>query len=197
MAFVKIVIIKWLDFPTKNNNFQVINENAQINDELLSNYRQNVDANIEYFIPTIPLPELDYDASYYDLKTVKTTTIIPSAEYANLNQYQTTYELIEKPVEQSFLVVDNAEKIANDSVVSQSTDIQVVSGALGVCIKLASGLTLTDDEQAIIDDFLNKNDQIKSNHDLAISLKQTIQEGGKPNIEAAFSSRPIIIKLKG
>jgi len=149
-----------------------------------------LDPDYFWLIKNTPYPQPDFDARIYTIKDVKPLGVElldcpPHPLYPELKAYNYTFELVKRSKEDIILSIENAEKEANNGVISEATHKDSFVFMMSSIKKEAQGYALTDFEQVSSDKLdsltekLARNASEKANKIAMVNadLIPTIDEG--------------------
>jgi hypothetical protein len=147
-----------------------------------------LDPDLEWLLVNQPYDAPEYDSRIFILNQNEAITAIPHPQYPLINQYQITFALEQRPKEDIELSVKQAEQMANSSILPQDEQLKATILALATIIKKQQGLTLEDDEQAIIDNLMAIADNFWKNSAEAASKIADIAAGKQPDIDSSWQN---------
>ena len=153
---IQCVLIRW---NAEKTQYSVLNWNV----ELQSPNVVGLDDDLEYLAKTTPFPIPEYDPRLYVLVTTQ-QFVDEVSEHTPLRKWEITYSTQERTTAEKNISVNEAEADANIGVFPTSKHLKYIALTLAILDKKASGLTIGNKEQAILDKVNAKALRIWNNH---------------------------------
>lgn len=141
---------------------------------------------LKYFIPYIPYPEPNPDARYYDKQYSETPVNIPHPIYPQFDQWLIEYPLVKRSNEDIFKSIENAERLANATIIKQENQLSFFANGILLFFKRNAGVQLTPEEEQSILDMSVKCEKIVTNRQIAQAKKDLVLLGQEPDIDALW-----------
>lgn len=154
---------------------------------------EGLDPDYEWLIEHIPNEKPDFDPRIFvlatnipDLQYLDTFEEHPN--YPGLKEYRITYSPEKRTNEEIIDSIDNAERDANDLIISESDrNIKLVFMLTSV-LKASKGLQLTPTEQGHIDELTLVNMKLSKNLDNRNLLVSQVEANQVPNIDTGWEN---------
>lgn len=127
---------------------------------------------------------IDYDL--FTQNTVSRPTATKHAEFVNYNVWLTEVQNVRRTSEELIQVIRDRENEANSSVLNESERNKLQMIAPAVNAKLASGLALNAQEQAVYNRMLEVSNKAMLNASNAANLISIVNAGGTPDIKSGW-----------
>lgn len=109
--------------------------------------------------------------------------------YTQIKQWKTTYDVVQKSIDEIKTVVSMLEDQKNSTVFPVQKQLKYMSITLKALYKLViNGNAISQKEQRIIDKFLQQVSKISANADIANSKKSAIVEGIIPDLDIEWQT---------
>lgn len=174
---IDCILIQWLN--EAKTDFNIINWNAQ----LTSPNVVGLDPDLEYLVKRTPYPIPDYDPRLSNLVTTQNMGD-NDTDYPTLKTWVTEYSLQERSIDEKKVSVDESENDANYAVFPTNKHLKYIALALAIIDRKASGLTISNKEQEILDKLQAKAQRIWNNHVIANSKKIEIEAGNPIDLDS-------------
>jgi hypothetical protein len=146
-----------------------------------------INPNLKYYIPYEPYPIPEYDSRYYSCPdTGGMPTDIDHPGYPAFKQWLIEHPLIKKELVDICKSVDNAERLANSTIIKNENQLTFFSNGLLLFFKSNAGIELTPEEEQSILDMSIKCGKIVTNRDIATEKKAAIMLGEEPDIDSLW-----------
>lgn len=176
---IECVLIKWNE-PTKET-YQVLNWNVKLQNANVV----GLDDDLEYLAKTTPFPIPDYDPRLFVLVTTQ-QLVDEVSSYPPLRKWEITYTTQGRSIEEKNVSVDEAEADANVSVFPTNKHLKYISLALAILDKKASGLTIGNKEQEILNRVNSKAQRVWSNHIISESKKDDLSNNKQIDLDSGW-----------
>lgn len=127
---------------------------------------------------------IDYDL--FSQNTVDRPTNTKHAEFVNYNIWLTEIQNVRRTNEELIQVIRDKENEANNSVLNESERNKLQMIAPAVNAKLASGLSLNTQEQAVYNRMLEVSQKAMLNASNAANLISIVNTNGTPDIKSGW-----------
>lgn len=154
---------------------------------------EGMDPDYEILIKHIPYPEPLYDSRIYIM-----TTNLPDLQlldsfiehplYRGVREYRITYSPEKRGNEEIIMAIRNAEKTANDVILSESEHKDAFSLMLNTVRKEAKNIELTADEQERLEKIDNIAEKTSKNSDTAEIKIAQVLANQEPNIDEGWEN---------
>lgn len=179
---INCVLLQWTD-ETKTS-FNVINFNVNISSPDIS----GLDPDLEYLVKRVPYSMPSYDPRLTNLVTEQKVGDFDS-EYPTLRQWVTEYSLSERSIAEKKISVDESENDSNYIVFPTHKQLKLLTLALSIIDRKASGLTITPKQQLILDKMNAKAQKIWMNHINAEAKKAAIDINQTVNLDTDWEQQ--------
>ena len=152
-----------------------------------------LDPDYEWLVKNIPFPEPDYDPRVFIM-----VTNIPDLEfldqfqehpqYPGIKEYRITYTPEKRPNEDIIRSIENAQKQANDLIISESNHKDEFVYMMAAVDKASTGIELTPEEQSYRDKLSDVNMKLAKNLDNKNILVDQVNASLTPNIDEGWES---------
>lgn len=141
----------------------------------------------KYYVPYEPYPIPEYDSRYYDCPdTGGVATEINHPVYPNFKQWLVEHPLIKRATEDIYKSVENAERLANSTIIKQENQLTFFANSILLFFKKNAGIELTPEEEQSILDMSVKCEKIVTNRQIAEEKKALILIGQEPDIDSLW-----------
>lgn len=148
----------------------------------------DLDPDYKWLVKVTPFPAPDYDPRYFVLNTVQAVTTEAHPEYSYLDVYKTTYTVTKRPVEEIEFHVRQAQKEADTALCNTEDQLSFTLKVQSALDRQQQGLTLTTEEQAILDKSRAIKVKLDKNQDNYNVLMTSINAGNEPDMDAGWES---------
>jgi hypothetical protein len=139
---------------------------------------------LRYYVPYEPYPLPEYDSRYYDYPdTGGVATTINHPVYPTFKQWLIEHPLIKRPLFDICKSVENAERLANSTIIKQENQLTFFANSILLFFKRNAGIELTPEEEQSILDMSVKCEKIITNRQIATEKKALIMLGQEPDID--------------
>jgi hypothetical protein len=149
---------------------------------------EGLDPNYEYLVKYEPFPAPDYDSRYYLLNKVEAITTEPHPVYPHLDVFKTTYTLIKRDVTELEFHLKQAKDLADNALCNTENQLSFTLQVQASFDKVQSGLSLTPEEQSVLDRSRAIKVKLDKNQDNFNLLLVSITAGNEPNMDAGWES---------
>jgi hypothetical protein len=156
----------------------IISHNIEIDE----NNPKDYGSGYTYFITYEPYSIIDYDQRYYDYEKDETPTNEPHPIYTQFKKWLIEHQYIKRSNIDIFQSVDNACRLANYSW--RNEDLFFI--AQGLIQKQLNNIDLTEDEENIMLDYVNRTNKIIQNNQHSTNLKSQIELEQEPNLDEGW-----------
>jgi hypothetical protein len=160
-----------------------------------------LDPDLEWLLIFQPYDEPAYDSRLFILSQdvpnfdprIGTVTFAPHPDHPAINQYPVTFSLDKRPLNDITLSIQQAEQLANVSVMPADEQLKSTILALATIIKKQDGLTLNPDEKATIDNLMSIAESFWKNAATSQSKIADVIAGNQPDIDSSWENAKSIL----
>jgi len=149
---------------------------------------EGLDPDFEYLVKYEPFPAPDYDSRYFVLNKIDAITTDTHPVYTWLNVFKTTHQVVKRDISEIQFHVKQAQKIADTALCNTEEQLSFTLKVQSALDRLQNGLSLTIEEQAILDRSRALKVKLDKNQDNYNVLMAAIIDGTEPDLNAGWQS---------
>lgn len=176
-------LIQWLNVADKDVNdplkYRIIKQHQNVNLPV-----SGLDLDLEYFVERQPFAVPEYDPRLVILKISNYPVDELDSEFTANRMWITSYEVVERTVDDKKLSVEESESDANVQVFPSKRHLKYLTLYAIISRREALGLNITPAQQEILDKVETKGARLWQNHTVAIDKKSVLDAGNPVDLDS-------------